>query len=380
MMKKFAIIFSGLLSLAACLKSPQPQQPGPEEQEGTICPYTNVTVTYLGDDIGETTSDAWLIKLWSDMESDEFGNLQGPGELVQLLLNAYYNPAQELNYAFLKGKYSPMTNSGNFSAYSFVPGYQSSIPAPGGRLTVYDGSYYGSLEENSTEIDYDLLDEGNLEIIKGEDDTLIIKGYLAGNKFRKRYIDWKGVPELKDEAPEEIPSSTLSRDFEAVSFSQAQLRDEGDIMNPYSPSVKYLRLFLGDESLNLSSSKPKGSGAMLRLHILVGVDWNIENGIPDGEYPMIPCTENGGYAKENLVPGFILSGNPGYFNEPYISGAWYIEWADGIWTRNYACFTSGKLKIVNSEAGCKIEYELYDCLEPSHKFSGSSLIKDFICL
>ena len=119
---------------------------------------------------------------------------------------------------------------------------------------------------------------------------------------------------------------------------------------------------------------------MLRLHILVNVDWNIENGIPDGEYPMIPCNESGAYAREDLRPGFILSGNPGYFNEPYISGAWYIEWADGTWTRNYACFTSGSLKIVNSEAGCKIEYELYDCLEPSHRFSGSSFIKDFIRL
>ena len=314
------------------------------------------------------------------MQSDEFGNLQGPGELVQILLNAYYNPAQELNYSFLKGKYSPMSNSGTFSAYSFVPGYQSSIPAPGGRLTVYDGSYYGSLEKNSSEIEYDLLDEGDFEIVKGDNDTLIIRGYLAGNKFKKRYIDWKGVPEMKDEAPEEIPSSTLSRDFENVSFAKAQLKDEGDIMDPYNPSVKYLRLFLADESLDLTSSKPKGDGALLRMHILVDLDWSIENGIPDGEYPMIPCNESGAYARENLRPGFILSGNPGYFNEPYISGAWYIEWQNSLWTRNYACFTSGSLKVVNSQEGCEISYELYDCLEPSHRFSGSSFIKDFIRL
>ena len=379
-MKRIVLVFFALLSLAACNKAQSELQPGPQEQETLGCPYTNVTLTYLGDDIGEQTSDAYLIKLWSDMQSDEFGNLQGPGDLIQILLNAYYNPAQELNYSFLKGKYSPMSNSGSFTPYSFVPGYQTSIPAPGGRLTVYDGSYYGSLEKNSSEIEYDLLDEGDFEIVKGDNDTLIIRGYLAGNKFKKRYIDWKGVPEMKDEAPEEIPSSTLSRDFENVSFAKAQLKDEGDIMDPYNPSVKYLRLFLADESLDLTSSKPKGDGALLRMHILVDLDWSIENGIPDGEYPMIPCNESGAYAREDLRPGFILSGNPGYFNEPYISGAWYIEWADGIWTRNYACFTSGSLKIVNSEAGCKIEYELYDCLEPSHRFSGSSLIKNYIRL
>ena len=380
MMKKIVLVFGALLSLAACNKAQSELQPGPQEQETLGCPYTNVTVTYLGDDIGETISDAWLIKLWSDMESDEFGNLQGPGELVQLLLNAYYNPAQELNYSFLKGKYSPMSNSGSFTPYSFVPGYQTSIPAPGGRLTVYNGSYYGSLEENSSEIEYDLLDEGDFEIVKGDNDTLIIRGYLAGNKFKKRYIDWKGVPELKDEAPEEILSSTLSRDFENVSFAKAQLRDEGDIMDPYNPSVKYLRLFLADESLDLTSSKPKGDGALLRMHILVDLDWSIENGIPDGEYPMIPCNESGAYAREDLRPGFILSGNPGYFNEPYISGAWYIEWQNSLWTRNYACFTSGSLKVVNSQEGCEISYELYDCLEPSHRFSGSSLIKNYIRL
>ena len=380
MMKKIVLVFGALLSLVACNKAQSEIQLGPQEQETLSCPYTNVTLTYLGDDIGEQTSDAYLIKLWSDMQSDEFGNLQGPGELVQILLNAYYNPAQELNYSFLKGKYSPMSNSGTFSAYSFVPGYQSSIPAPGGRLTVYDGSYYGSLEKNSSEIEYDLLDEGDFEIVKGDNDTLIIRGYLAGNKFKKRYIDWKGVPEMKDEAPEEIPSSTLSRDFENVSFAKAQLKDEGDIMDPYNPSVKYLRLFLADESLDLTSSKPKGDGALLRMHILVDLDWSIENGIPDGEYPMIPCNESGAYARENLRPGFILSGNPGYFNEPYISGAWYIEWQNSLWTRNYACFTSGSLKVVNSQEGCEISYELYDCLEPSHRFSGSSFIKDFIRL
>lgn len=379
-MKRIVLVFFALLSLAACNKAQSELQTGPQEQETLGCPYTNVTLTYLGDDIGEQTSDAYLIKLWSDMQSDEFGNFQGPGELVQILLNAYYNPAQELNYSFLKGKYSPMSNSGSFTPYSFVPGYQTSIPAPGGRLTVYDGSYYGSLEKNSSEIEYDLLDEGDFEIVKGDNDTLIIRGYLAGNKFKKRYIDWKGVPEMKDEAPEEISSSTLSRDFENVSFAKAQLKDEGDIMDPYNPSVKYLRLFLADESLDLTSSKAKGDGALLRMHILVDLDWSIENGIPNGEYPMIPCNESGAYAREDLRPGFILSGNPGYFNEPYISGAWYIEWQNSLWTRNYACFTSGSLKVVNSQEGCEISYELYDCLEPSHRFSGSSFIKDFIRL
>lgn len=225
-MKRIVLVFFALLSLAACNKAQSELQPGPQEQETLGCPYTNVTLTYLGDDIGEQTSDAYLIKLWSDMQSDEFGNLQGPGELVQILLNAYYNPAQELNYSFLKGKYSPMSNSGSFTPYSFVPGYQTSIPAPGGRLTVYDGSYYGSLEKNSSEIEYDLLDEGDFEIVKGDNDTLIIRGYLAGNKFKKRYIDWKGVPEMKDEAPEEIPSSTLSRDI----YEMAYRASEDDVM------------------------------------------------------------------------------------------------------------------------------------------------------
>ncbi|MGM9787451.1 MAG: hypothetical protein ACI3ZF_00925 [Candidatus Cryptobacteroides sp.] len=380
-MKRLLLLPLLCLFLSACEREAQKGPEEPEQpQEQPACSYKNASVSYLGDDIGEGYSDAWIIKLWSDMESDEFGNLQGPGEIVQLLLNAYYNPDQELNYSFLRGKYSPMSNSGSFPPYSFVPGYQTTIPAPGGRLTVYDGSYYGSLEEGSTDISYDLLDEGDFEIEKGQDDTLIIKGFLAGDKFRKRYIDWKGVPEKRNEAPGEIPSSTLSRDMDNVSFSQAQLKDEGDIMDPYNPSVRYLRLFLGDESLDLSSSKPKGDGALLRLHILVDMDWSVENGIPEGEYQIAPCTENGGYAKEDLVPGRFLSGNPGYFNEPYISGAWYIEWQNSIWTRNYACFTSGSLKVENAEGGQKIIYELYDCLETAHRFSGSSLIKDYILL
>ncbi len=369
-----------LAMLWACTKPQEvPDSPLPPSVQEDSLKYCNASFCYKGDDIGDEFSDCWLLKFWSDMESDESGAPIGPGELVQLLLNSYYNPAQEANPAFLTGRYQPMSNSGSFSPYTFLNGYSTSIEVPGGKLTVYDGSYWGSLEEGSDQINYDLADEGDFTISK-KGDSLFVKGWIAGEKFRKRHFEWKGVPSYVDEAEKEIPSSTLSAGLELNDLCRAQLKDEGDIFDMFNPKRKFIRLYLADSALDISANKPKGNGKMLRLELQVDLDWDISKGLPDGDYPIVELNENGYFNSNDLVPGIALSGTPGYFNEPYLSGAWFIEWKNDIWSKNYACLTSGKISVRNSSEGCEISFELYDCLEAHNKVSGKALIDNFIIL
>ena len=158
--------------------------------------FTNAEFIYNGDDIGEATSDGWVIKLYTDMEIDEAGAPVGPGCVVQMLLNVRYDDTQSADADFLPGTYSEMYNSGNFAPGTFVSGYMTSIDLPGGdRIYLADATYYADVKEGSTEMDYDMIDEGAVRILKNEDGTYTVEGILVGKKFTKRYFSWTGMAE-----------------------------------------------------------------------------------------------------------------------------------------------------------------------------------------
>ena len=249
--------------------------------------FTNSQFIYNGDDIGTAESDGWVIKLYTDMEIDDYGNPVGPGSVVQMLLNVAYDENQSADPSMLDGRYSEMMNSGDFSAGTFVSGYLAYIDIPGGRIEMADATFYADVKDGTTEMDYDLIDEGAVEIVGNDDGTYTITGVLVGKKYTKRYFTWTGTVSPESHVPEQIPNSTLTVDFMGATFAKAQIQDKGDRFYLMDQSYRCFLLYLVDETVDLSSYRPAGDGFVLRMEILVPWDTDINDGIPAGVYEMV---------------------------------------------------------------------------------------------
>lgn len=122
------------------------------------------------------------------MATDLTGSFIGPGTVVQLLLNVALDPEQSADAEFLPGIYSEMYNSGNFAPGTFVSGYMNYIDLPGERIEMADATFYADIDEGSTEMEYDLIDEGAVRITSDGNDIYTIEGILVGKKYTKRYF------------------------------------------------------------------------------------------------------------------------------------------------------------------------------------------------
>ncbi len=368
-----------LISAVCCSKPvPPPVQETPEEGFKAEIPdtviFTNAEFIYNGDDIGEAVSDGWFIKMYTDMDIDEAGAPIGPGCVLQVLLNARYNENQSADPSLLKGRYKEMMNSMNFAPLTFVSGYMTSIALPGGeKLELADATYYADLAEGSTDMDYDLLDEGSLTIDSNANGTFTIAGILVGKKFTKRYFTWTGTIEPRNNVPEEIPNSTLRTDLTGLSFAKGQLQDKGDYFYLKDESYRCLLLFLVDETVDISLNRPAGTGFVLRLEVLVPWDTDIKNGIPAGTYEMIPRNEDTSMDRTDIVPGGAIAGLPNVFEAWKLSGCWFYELKDGAWTDTYARINDGTIRVERGDDGSHtVAYDLLDCQKLPKKISGST--------
>ena len=311
----------------------------PEDEQGFIeavpdtVTFTNAEFIYNGDDIGEAISDGWLVKLYTDMDIDETGAPVGPGQVVQMLLNAPYNADQTADPEHLTGVYSEMFNSGDFSAGTFVSGYLQYIDLPGERLEMADGTFYADLAEGSTDMDYDLIDEGAVRIASAGDGTYTIEGILVGKKCTKRYFRWSGRIEARDNVPEQIPNSTITQDIIDKEFTQAILQDKGDCFYLGDNSYRCVLLYLTEPTVEKSEypgGRPEGNGAVLRLEMLVPWDVDImKDGIPAGTYNMTRRNPDTSIDKDKIVPGAAVPGLPNEFAAWKVSGSWYYELENG---------------------------------------------------
>ena len=239
-MKKLIFYFALLVFTLQAVSCQDPQLPVVEEPipekpyDGFVeavpdtVVFTNADFIYYGDIAGESRSDDWVVKLYTDMEIDELGNPVGPGTVTQLQFNAKWNESQTADPKNLKGVYREMMNSGNFAPGTFVSGYMVRLDLPGQTLEMADGTFYADLSEGSTEMDYDLIDEGAVSINANDDGTFTIEGVLVGKKYTKRYFNWTGKVEPRNYVPEETPNSTLKQDLTHLTFDQGQLQDKGD--------------------------------------------------------------------------------------------------------------------------------------------------------
>lgn len=373
-----------LLCIISCTKTPSdivPVNP-PEETQGFIeavpdtIDFTNAQFIYNGDDLGDETSDGWVVKLYTDMEIDETGSPIGPGCVIQMLLNAKYDPEQKGNPSMLCGTYLEMINSGDFSPGTFVNGYMNRIDLPTGAVEIADATYYADIEDGSTEMNYDLLDEGKVKISMNDDGTVTIAGILIGKKYTKRYFTWTGTVEPRNEAPVVIPNSTLKEDLANPVFTKGQVQDRGDCFFLRDETYRCLLIYLGNEEVEMTQYRPEGNGAILRLEILVPWSTDIHtDGIPAGTYAMIQRNGNGSIDRDRIVPGGALTGLPDVFEAWKLSGSWYYEMIGGNWTDTYARIDGGTITIENGEDGTQtISYDLTDCQNSPKRIYGSTTL------
>lgn len=337
------------------------------EKEAKTTTFSNIEVYYNGDDIGEASSDGWLVKFYTDMEMDEMGNFVGPGEVMQLLLNVEYESAQKPDLAKLVGEYRAQSNSGDFSSNTFVYGYMDYIDLPDGRHERPDGTFYASIPDGSTEMDVDLIDDGSLVITSNGDGTYTIDGVLVGKQCRKRNFKWSGVIEPKSQVVEQIPNSLLTSDLKLTNLTKAHLQDRGDSFYLGDNSYRNILVFLAEESILFEWGNPKGSGGILRLELLVPWETDIaQDGIPVGNYPMLTRNADTSFDRESIAPFHSISGLPDSFTVPYWSGAWYVKYADGKWGDSYARIDKGSVTVERGEDGShRFICNLQDCSSPS---------------
>jgi hypothetical protein len=338
--------------------------------------FDNADFIYYGDASGEGVSDEWVIKLYTDMYIDELGNPVGPGAVMQLMLNVKYDEEQGAHPEMLAGRYTEMLNSGNYAPGTFVWGYMTTIDLPGLRLELADATFYADVADGSTEMDYDLIDEGALVITSVGDGMYRIDGVMVGDKCTKRYFTWSGKIEPRNNVPEEVPNSTLKHDLMDISFVKGALQDKGDCFYRMDNTYRSLVLYLAEESVDMSASRPAGNGAVLRLEFLVPWDVDVaEDGMPEGTFVMVDRNPDTSIDKDKIVPGSAVPGLPNVFAAWKVSGTWYYELEGGVWTDTYARIDEGEITLEKAEDGSYVvKYDLKDCQGYPRRIIGQTLL------
>ena len=345
------------------------------EKEVETIEFTNAYFVYGGDEVGLAGSDCWVVKLYTDMEIDMYGNLIGPGHAMQLMLNAPYNEAQEPSLDKLQGEYFSQSNSGDYSAGTFIYGYMNYLDLPNGRVELPDGTFYASIAEGETKMNADMLDDGKLQITVEDDGTISIEGTLVGKQCRKRKFTWRGDADIRSEVVEQTPNSLLTDDLELTSFTKAHFDDRGDYFYLGNDSYRDILIFLADDTIEFEWGKPVGSGNVLRLELLVPYDTDIRDGIPAGTYPMLVRNQDTSFNKEDITPYHAVPGLPNRFTIPYWSGCWFVEYEDGAWSDRYARIDGGKIIVERDADGThRFICNLEDCSDPRFKITANATI------
>lgn len=372
----FAMI---MCALAACDKpAAVTPDPGPDpiiEPEQSIYElrspyYVNSNLVYYGDDGDTGISDWWVLTLYTDMEVQAGGYPEGPGQIISLSLNASCSPDGTPDTGCLVGSYREQSNSGDFSAGSFMPGYIDRVDLPDGVIEMPVDSYYGDIPAGTTGFEPVLIIEGSFTIELLESGQHRIQGVLVGDDYRKYYVYYIGILNPVDRSSggsDSVANSNLTSDITLDGFTQAALHDYGDSYMTGEQTYRKFVLFLAEDGVDLSGQWPKGSGKLLRAEFFVPYEANVEDGIPQNNYVPVKITETGGILKTDMVPGKFVPGTPDKFS--YSTGTWYQELAaDGSLTQ-YARITGGVIGVARDGDSHAIKFELLDCSDPAYTVS-----------
>lgn len=347
------IILSTLAALALLLLSCN--TPITEEPEGFVekqpeeVVFTHAEVAYMGDYAGDSKVDGWMLRLYSTVEHNEEGALVGPGVVTQILLNSPHNPQQEAEISLLRGIYTAQKSSADFSPGSFINGYIHYVDLPNEKIELPEATYWAEIEEGSTEMDIDIVDDGAVQI-SGSGNHFVVEGTLVGPKCLKHKFSWSGTLEPTEYVESEVPNSTLKGDLTLGGLSHLWILDRGDYFVLRDESCRSLLVFLTDEGVTVKGEEPSGTGRLLRLELLVPWSWDATQGLPEGTYPMLTRNADTSIDRVALTPYHSVPGLPNRFVNPYWAGAWYVEYAEGEWSE-YARIKSGGVTIVRGANG-----------------------------
>lgn len=379
--KRYSALACLLLSMivGCCVdNNPDDTPQGFVEKEPIEVVYTSAQFAYMGDYVGEQTSDGWMVTLYTDMDMDDSGNPKGEGSLLQILLNGYYNYKQEPNVQFAEGIYSPQVNSGDYAAFTFVDGYMEHVELPSGRIELPASTYYGYFAEGSTTMEVDLLDDGVVDVRSNGDGTHTIEGVLVGERCVKRRFVWSGTIEPTIYVKPEVPNSTIATNKSLSGTVKGALQDRGDYFGLKDKSCRVFMLYLGESGVILSANPPAGDGKLVRLDLLVPWDSNATDGVPAGKYEMVVRNADTSIDRDALVPFRAISGLPDCFALPFWSGAWYVEYVDGAWGEEYARIDGGEVTVERNASGeHHITGTLYDCATPTHTVAVDVVVDSF---
>lgn len=373
-----------IFSLFSCTKQSDPvteQNPnGPNYGYAEPVPdtvvFNELEAFYSGDDIGEGSSDGWVLRLNTRMEKDDDGNFIGGGYYLQLSLNVPFAQDQLPHLSNLEGVYLSQSNSGDFSAGTFIYGYMDMVDLPSGREEQPVGTYYGELVDGSIEMEVDLMDDGIVRISVDPNSGICkIEGLLVGKKCLKRYFVWEGIVEVGYEQPQDDSNSTLDGDLDLSHLTHGFIQDKGDSFYLQDESYRTYLIFLGEDGVEFSTGRPAGSGDVLRLEILVPWESIVAEGIPEGDYPMVTRNENTSIDRDLIIPFVSIPGLPDSFSYPYWSGTWYVEFENGEWGDNFARITRGSVAVSKDSSGnFMINCDFKDSSTPSHNITGTVVL------
>lgn len=351
--------------------------------------YRNASLVYYGDGELIGTSDYWTLALYTEMEVLD-GNPVGPGQMMVLTFNSKYNPDQSPRLENLAGTYHQQASSGDFSAGTFMPGWESRLDTPDGYISIPTDSHFGDIPEGETEFEPDYLREGTFTISDNGDGTFTIEGTLVGTDYLKRYVYYSGpfspVDRHADGEEPVSSNSTLEDDvvLDGSLLTKASIIDYGASYTAgeigAEPYRKFV-LYLAEDGVELTYMNsilgredclewPSGNGRLLRLELFVNGDAEPENGIPAGTYEMLNRNPSPFISRDDIVPFRIVEGEPDVFTNN--GGTWYEEiTTSGMVTsmKSYARITGGTMEVSGDAGAQKFVIELTDCSDPSHKIS-----------
>lgn len=335
--------------------------------------YCNARLVYNGYD-GES-ADVWTLVLYTDMALEGSGSVlegAGPGQALNLVVNAESNPDGGPVLSYLEGDYSEPAGGGDFSAGTWQSGDMADVDTPQGIIELPYGSYHAEFADGQSGYEADLLREGGFSVEVADDGTVTIEGILVGGKFLKRYFSYSGKPEVVDgsQGSGQTPgsdNSNLSEDVRLPEFTQARLLDRKDVYT-WDERARAFVLYLAEDGVDLSGEWPSGSGKVLRVEFFVSWETDVRQGIPEGVYSAVSMNENGGIPGEEIKAFGLVPGYPDKFQ--YFTGSWYLELEDDAW-RTYARVADGSMTVDRDGDAHSLEISLSDCSNPPFSISGS---------
>lgn len=180
------IYLAASILLAACCEKPK----SVEKLTREIIEFTDGEAIWYGDDGNTEVSDMWNIRLYTDMERDDAGNPVGPGQMIQLSCNTGRDT--ELNTDNLRGLYVAPEDEYDYAPGTFNPGYLVEIELPDGYISAPAMSYFGDLEDGSTELAPDFLKDGSVNVKINADGTFTIEGSMTSETGITRDFTYTG--------------------------------------------------------------------------------------------------------------------------------------------------------------------------------------------